>query len=140
MAGARLGVGIACRELMNDLNTIKYSTNPYNVNSMTQAAGIGALESIDEIRENCRQVAENREWTAERLKALGFAMTDSAANFLFARHPDMDGDTLYRELKEKGILVRHFDTERIRDYIRVTVGSRQQMEAMTETAAQVLGR
>ena len=107
---------------MADLNTIKYSTNPYNINRMTQAAGVGAIESIDEIRANCAAVCENRAWTMAALKELGFEMTDSAANFIFVRHPAIGGGELYRRLKEEGILVRHFDTERICDYIRITIG------------------
>ncbi|MBQ9015698.1 MAG: histidinol-phosphate transaminase [Firmicutes bacterium] len=138
MAGARLGVGIGNQALMADLNTIKYSTNPYNINRMTQAAGIGALESIDEIRANCAAVCENRAWTMNALKELGFTMTESAANFIFVRHADMGGAELYRRLKEEGILVRHFDTERICDYIRITIGSRSQMEALVEAVRRIL--
>ena len=138
MAGARLGVGIGSEELMRDLNTIKYSTNPYNVNRMTQAAGVGAIESIDEIRANCAAVCENRSWTMAALKELGFEMTDSAANFIFVRHPGIGGGELYRRLKEEGILVRHFDTERVCDYIRITIGSRSQMEARVDAAARIL--
>ena len=91
MAGARLGVGIGCEELMADLNTIKYSTNPYNVNRMTQAAGVGALQSAAEIRANCDQVCENRAWTVQQLQRLGFTLTDSAANFVFMKHPVFQG-------------------------------------------------
>ena len=138
MAGARLGVGIGSEALMADLNTIKYSTNPYNINRMTQAAGVGALESIDEIRANCAAVCENRSWTMAALKELGFEMTDSAANFIFVRHPAIGGGELYRRLKEEGILVRHFDTERICDYIRITIGSCSQMEALVDAAARIL--
>ena len=138
MAGARLGVGIGCASLIADLNTIKYSTNPYNVNSMTQAAGIGALESVDLIRDHCDEVMKTRAWTAAELAGMGFLLTDSASNFLFARHPRMDGEVLYEELKKKGILVRHFSTERIRDYIRITIGSRSQMKAFTDAVSQIL--
>lgn len=138
MAGARLGVGIGNEALIADLNTIKYSTNPYNVNRMTQAAGIGALESICEIKENVRQVMESRDWTAEQLRRLGFLLTDSSANFLFARHPKVKGEDLYRKLKQRGILVRHFGAERICDYIRVTIGSRENMQTLVRTLEDIL--
>ena len=138
MAGARLGVGIGSEALIADLNTVKYSTDPYNVNSMTQAAAMGALEDIEEIRANIRQVVENREWTAAELRKRGFALTDSKANFLFARHGKVPGKALYEGLKEKGILIRHFGAERIREYIRITVGSRDQMERLTEGIDEVL--
>lgn len=132
MAGARLGAGIASASLITDLNTIKYSTNPYNVNSMTQAAGIGAVEDYEAIRDNCSRIVENRQWTAAQLKERGFEMTDSAANFLFVRHPGIPGGYLYRKLKEAGILIRHFDSERIREFNRITIGSREQMQALVE--------
>ena len=138
MAGARLGLGIGCRNLIRDLNTIKYSTNPYNINRMTMAAGIGALEDGEYFRDNCQSIMENRGWTAARLKELGFDMTDSMTNFLFAKHPDLPGKTLYAKLREKGILVRHFDTPRLTDYIRVTVGSRQQMESFIAAVEEIL--
>ena len=139
MAGARLGVGIGPEDLMNDLNTIKYSTNPYNVNRMTQGAGIGALESVEEIRKNCAAVCENREWTVQELQKLGFVLTDSAANFVFAKHPGIGGGELYQQLKSRGILVRHFGSERIRDHIRITIGSRSQMEALVREITEILG-
>ena len=138
MAGARLGLGIGCKALIRDLNTIKYSTNPYNINRMTMAAGIGALEDDDYFRENCRSIMENRAWAAARLKELGFTLTDSKTNFLFASHPAIPGKALYAKLREKGILVRHFDTPRLTDYIRVTVGSREQMEAFVKATDAIL--
>ena len=138
MAGARLGLGIGCKELIRDLNTIKYSTNPYNINRMTMAAGIGALEDSDYFRENCRTIMENRAWTAQQLKNLGFILTDSKTNFLFARHPAVSGKELYAKLRERGILVRHFDTPRLTDFIRVTVGSQEQMEAFIAAVEEIL--
>ena len=138
MAGGRLGLGIGCKELIRDLNTIKYSTNPYNINRMTMAAGIGALEDSDYFRENCRTIMENRAWTAQQLKNLGFTLTDSKTNFLFARHPAVSGKELYTKLRERGILVRHFDTPRLTDFIRVTVGSQEQMEAFMAAVEEIL--
>ncbi|MGI6264257.1 MAG: histidinol-phosphate transaminase [Acutalibacteraceae bacterium] len=130
LAGGRLGFGIGAPSLIRDLNTIKYSTNPYNVNAMTMAAGVGSLEDEAYTRSNCEQVIAIREWTAKRLGELGFTMPPSAANFLFVRHPRLNGKELYLALKERGILVRHFDTPRLKEYNRVTVGSRDQMEAL----------
>ncbi len=138
MAGARLGFGVACRELIADLNTIKYSTNPYNVNSMTMAAGIGVLEDEEYTRANCRTVMENREYASAELKKLGFRMTDSKANFIFAAHEWVDGEEIYLKLKERGVLVRHFSTPRIAQYNRITVGSREQMEALIQALKEIL--
>lgn len=138
MAGARLGFGVAYPELIADLNMIKYSTNPYNVNSMTMAAGLGALSDEEYTHSNCRKIIESREFAAAELKALGFEMTSSMANFLFVRHPKIDGGELYLRLREKGILVRHFGAERIAQYNRITVGSREQMEALVCAIREIL--
>ncbi|MBP3375898.1 MAG: histidinol-phosphate transaminase [Clostridia bacterium] len=138
MAGARLGFGVGCAELIADLNMVKYSTNPYNVNSMTQAAGIGTLEDEEYTRKNCQSIIENREYTVKALSSLGFTMTDSMANFIFVKHPAISGGELYSKLRERGILVRHFTKEKIADYNRITVGSREQMEELIGAISEIL--
>ena len=132
MAGARLGFGIANPELIRDMNTIKYSTNPYNVNRMTSAAGIAALTDNSYYMDNCKIIEENREYTKDALVFYGFKVLPSKANFLFAMHPDLSGEELYLRLKEEGILVRHFTKERIREYNRITIGTRLDMETLVE--------
>ena len=138
MAGARLGFGIANKALIRDLNTVKYSTNPYNVNSMTMAAGIGCLADEDYTRENCKKIMEAREYTAKELRALGFTLTDSRTNFVFASHPAISGEELYRKLRQRGILVRHFTSPRIADYNRITVGTMEQMQTLVRTIKEIL--
>ena len=138
MAGARLGYGIACKALIADLNTVKYSTNPYNVNAMTMAAGVGTLEDADYTERNCKAVMENRAWAAKELLKMGFEMTDSRANFLFAKHPRISGGALYLALRERGVLVRHFEKPRICEYNRITVGSREQMEILIQNIRTIL--
>lgn len=138
LAGARLGFGAGCEALINDLNTIKYSTNPYNINRMTMAAGIGALADAADTQANCAAIIENRAFAADGLRALGFELTESQANFLFAKHPRLSGAAFYQALRARGILVRHFTLERIKDYNRITVGSRAQMEALLAAAAAIL--
>ncbi len=139
MAGARLGFGVGCRALIQDLNTIKYSTNPYNVNAMTMAAGIGALEDAEYTRKNCQTVMDNRAWTKMELEKRRFFVTDSRTNFLFAKHKTLSGDTVYGELRARGILVRHFTTERIKDFNRITVGSMAQMQALIAALDEIIG-
>ena len=138
MAGARLGFAIANSKLIADLNTIKYSTNPYNVGSMAQAAGIGAFEDEEYTRENCKKIAENREYFVARLKDLGFEVLPSTANFVFAKHPKFSGKKLYEELKKIGILVRHFDKPRLMEYNRITIGTRQQMDELCSGIEKVM--
>ncbi len=137
-AGARLGFGIACEAIINDLNTIKYSTNPYNINSMTMAAGIGILNDEAYTRANCSEIMGVREYTAVELKRLGFICTDSKANFIFAKHADKSGEYIYEKLRENSILVRHFEKERIKDYNRITVGTKEQMDAMLSVLKNIL--
>lgn len=138
MAGARLGFAIGSKALIGDLNTLRYSTNPYNINRMTAAAGFATLKNQAYTDENCRTIMKNREETARALVKMGFAVTDSKANFLFAAHPAMDGKTLYQTLKNRGILVRHFDKPRISPYIRITVGTAEQMNILVSTIGQIL--
>ena len=138
MAGARLGFGIANEALIRDMNTIKFSTNPYNVNRMTMAAGTAALEENDYYMENCRTIVAVREWTKQQLGQMGFTMTDSKANFIFAKHPNIGGETLYLKLKDRGILVRHFSRQDIVDYNRITVGTKEQMETFLKATQAIL--
>ena len=138
LAGGRLGFGAGCEALIRDLNTVKYSTNPYNVNRMTMAAGLGALEDDAYFRSCCSEICGTRDLTAEALRALGFAVSESRTNFLFPRCPAPGAEVLYRKLKEKGILVRWFDKPRLRDYLRITVGSPAQMAALLGAIREIL--
>ena len=138
LAGARLGFGIASAEIIRDLNTIKYSTNPYNVNRMTMAAGYCALCDNGYYLENCKTVMENREYTRKALTALGFSVIPSTANFLFAESPDISGEELYLELKSRGVLVRHFDKERIKNFNRITIGTRAEMDILLRETEKIL--
>ena len=138
MAGARLGFGIGNEKLIADLNTIKYSTNPYNVNRMTEMAGVAALEENEYYMENAGTIMANRAWLTAQLQALGFAVLDSKANFVFAKHERVDGETLYKELKQRGILVRHFTKERIAQFNRITIGTMEQMEILVENIKKIL--
>lgn len=138
LAGGRLGVIFGSEAMINDLKALKYSINPYNVNSMTMAAGLGALEDEAYTLENCEKIKENRAFATEKLRKLGFEAADSFANFILAAHPAVPGGTLYARLKEKGILVRWFDTDRLRPYVRITVGTRQEMESLLAAVAEIL--
>ena len=128
MAGARLGFAMGGEDLIRDLKTIQYSTNPYNVNRMTSAAGIAAIEAQAYYDDCCAKIRQNRAWTKDRLEELGFAVLPSSTNFLFARSDRIGGEELYLAMKEKGILIRHFTADRIKDYNRITIGTAEQME------------
>ena len=138
MAGARLGFAAGDSKLIEDLNTVRYSTNPYNVNSYTAALGIGTLKDASYTKKNCETIIRNREALSRELKALGFDVIDSRANFVFARHPEVQGEEIYLRLKEKGVLVRHFEKDRIRDYNRITVGTNEENAVLLNALSSIL--
>ena len=138
MAGARLGYAIGNAELIRDLETVKFSTNPYNVNRLTLRAGVQAIAEQDYYTENCKKIMATRAYTKEKLEALGFTVLDSRSNFLFAMKPGTDGGAIYRGLKERGVLVRHFDKDPIRDYNRITIGTPEQMDIFLKKLEELL--
>lgn len=138
LAGARLGFGIGQEALIADLNTVRYSTNPYNINRMTMAAGCAALRDNGYYMDNCRKIMETRAYTTEALRALGFDVLDSKANFVFAKSERIGGEELYLELKRRGILIRHFSRDGISEYNRITIGTKEQMEALIAAVTSIL--
>lgn len=139
LAGARLGFAIGNEELISDLNTIKFSTNPYDINRLTQVAGIAALEDAEYYKECNKNTAEIREYTKSELKKRGFQMTDSVANFIFVRSDKIKGWDYYFSLKNEGVLVRHFSSDKIKDYVRITIGTKEQMDALLAATDKILG-
>lgn len=138
MAGARLGFAIASKEIIEDLEKIRFSTNPYNINRLTLVAGEAAVDSDTYYKENAKKIIATRETTVKALKNLGFLVLDSKANFIFAKHDKIAGGELYAELKKKGVLVRHFEKEKIRDFVRITIGMDTQMTIFLQKAAEIL--
>ncbi len=138
LAGARLGFAIASKELIADLEKIKYSTNPYNINRLSLIAGEAAIDSDDYYFDHCKDIIEAREYTVGELSKRGFTMTDSYANFIFAKHEYIGGEELYLELKKRGVLIRHFSKEIIKDYNRITIGTKEQMAALVSAIDDIL--
>ncbi len=138
LAGLRVGYAVGNAEIIKDLETIRFSFNPYNINSLTMRAATAAIEDT-EYYDNCiNHIIANRENTKQELSNLGFYVLDSKANFVFASHPDYSAKDLYEQLKNKGILVRYFGKERIKDFIRITVGSKEQMKAVISEIKNIL--
>ena len=138
MAGARLGFALGSRSLIADLEKLKYSTNPYNVNRLTLKLGEAAVDSHAYFRANAEKIIETRTRTAQALRALKFTLPDSQGNFLFVRREGLPGDVLYQKLKARGILVRHFSDPRIAQYNRVTIGTEQEMETFLAEVKEIL--
>ena len=139
MAGARLGFAIADSEIIADLEKIKYSTNPYNINRLTQIAGAKALDENEYYITNCKEICETRNYTVLELQKLGFEVLPSKANFVFAKSNKISGLKLYELLKENGILVRHFSNSRITDFNRITIGTKAQMTELINVIKTFLG-
>ena len=138
LAGARLGLAMGNAKLIADLNRVKFSLNPYNINRLTLKAGQAALEDTAYFDTTRAAIVETRGWTRQQLEARGFTVLDSRSNFLFARTARHDGGTLYRKLKENGVLVRHFDAPRIRSWLRITIGTPAQMQALLAALDKIL--
>lgn len=138
LAGGRIGFALGNEPLILDLVAIKYSFNPYNLGRLPQLAGAAAMRDDAYFRQCCGRIIATRERTAKALKELGCTMTDSLANFLFMKLPGVAGAKAQAQLREKGILIRRFDRDPIRDYIRVTIGSEEEMEQFVRAVGEII--
>ena len=138
LAGARLGLAMGNAALIADLNRVKFSLNPYNINRLTLKAGEAALKDTAYFDATRQKIMDTRAYTKEQLEKLGFTVLDSKSNFLFAKKPGVDGGAIYRGLKDRGVLVRHFDKDPIRDYNRITIGTREQMDILLSKLEELL--
>ena len=138
MAGARLGFAIGSKALIDDLNRIKYSTNPDNINRLTLIAGEAAIDDNDYYVDRCKEIVEIREYSKKKLSELGFTYLDSDTNFIFAKSDKISGEEYYKKLKDNGVLVRHFSNPIITDFVRITVGTRSQMDTLFAETEKIL--
>ena len=130
MAGMRIGYAMGSAELIKALNDVKYSFNSYTMNQTSLVCGVETLKDKAYFEECVNKIIETREWAKEELKNLGFHCLDSKSNFIFAMHPDYDAKELFEALKENDIYVRFWGSERIEQYMRISVGTKEEMEAM----------
>ncbi len=137
MAGARLGFALGSKDIIEDLHKLRYSTNPYNINRLTLLLGAAAIDSQNYYTENCKKIIATRQWTVNRLTEMGFQVLPSKANFIFAKHFAVSGEKIYLDLKEKGVLVRHFTKDRIKDFNRITIGTPEEMEILVEKIKEI---
>ncbi len=140
MAGARIGFGFGSERIIADIETMRNAVNLYSVSRMAQAAGVAALEENDYYMDNCRRIMNAREYTIRMLREQGFEVLPSLGNFVFARPSGMGAAALKAQLALRGILVRHFDKPRVRDYLRITIGTMAQMQALDAAIEMIFGR
>ncbi len=138
LAGGRLGYAAGSPALMGDLGRMQYGFNPYSVNSMTQAAAAASLADTAYYESCVARIVETRKKTTQALSELGFFCTDSQANFLFISHPACPAEEFYLRLREEGILVRWFQRPRVQNYLRVSVGSEEEMQAFVAATRRIL--
>ena len=138
LAGARLGLAMGNAKLIADLNRVKFSLNPYNINRLTLKAGQAALEDTAYFEKTRAAIMDTRAWTMQQLTDRGFTVLDSRANFVFASTERINGGELYKELKKSSILVRHFDAPRIENWLRITIGTPEQMQALMDAVDKIL--
>lgn len=138
LAGTRLGFAIAQPHLIQDLNRIKCAYNPYNVGTPAQLMGAAAMRDRGYFETTRRAVMDTRERVRAALLALGFTVLPSAANFLFARYSGISGEAVQKALRERGILVRRFDGPRIRDFLRISMGTPEEMEMLVSAVKAIV--
>ena len=130
MAGMRIGYAISNPMLIKYLNDAKYSFNSYTMNQTSLICGVEAVKDRAYFEETVAKIVKTRDWAIKELRDLGFECLDSAANFIFAKHPDYDAKELYEALKNNDIFVRFWGSKRIEQYMRISVGTKEEMEVL----------
>ncbi len=130
MAGIRIGYAMGCEKLIRCINDVKYSFNSYTMNQLTIELGAAAIADRAYFEDTTKKVVATRERTKKALRELGFVFEDSKSNFIFARHERVPAEEIFEALKKEGIYVRHFTAERIHDYLRISIGTDEEMDAL----------
>ncbi len=132
LAGLRIGFAMGNKELIEGLNRVKNSFNSYTLDRIAIIAAVEAVKDKEYFDYTRKKIINTREKYSDELKKLGFQVLPSKANFVFAKHKSLKGEYLYNSLKENGILVRHFNKERIKDYLRITIGTDEEMQQLID--------
>ena len=130
MAGMRIGYAISNPTLIKYLNDAKYSFNSYTMNQTSLVCGVEAVKDKAYFEEQVQKIIDTREWTKKELRALGFEFPDSQSNFILATHPKVSAKKLFEALKKENIYVRFLSGARIQEYLRISVGTREEMESL----------
>lgn len=130
LAGMRIGFAMGNEKLIQYINDVKYAFNSYTMNQTALALGVEAIKDKEYFEETRRKVIDTREWTKEELKKLGFSFGDSMSNFIFAAHETVSAKEIFEALKKEHIFVRYFSKERISNYLRISIGTREEMETL----------
>ncbi|MEJ1225921.1 histidinol-phosphate transaminase [Pseudomonas sp. CCNWLW56] len=137
LAGLRVGLAVGHPDLIEALERIKNSFNSYPIDRLANVGGAAAFDDREYFDRTCRLVIEHREWVVAQLQGKGFEVLPSAANFIFARHPRHDAAGLAAKLREQGVIVRHFKQERIAQFLRISIGTPEQNQALVEALGEL---
>ena len=140
LAGARCGYAIGNKALIDALKLVKNSMNSYTVNALTEKIAIAALNDKKYYAGIIDKINAEREETADSLRELGFEVLPSSGNFIFAKHKKLSGSEIYFQLKENGVLVRHFKSDRISDFVRITIGTHEEMKTLISEVKKIVRR
>lgn len=138
LAGSRIGFAIGNAKLISYLNDVKFSFNSYTMDHITIEAGRAAIQDEEYFREITQKIIATRERAKVELKKLGFTFRDSASNFIFATHNEMPAEQIFKALRERDIYVRYFNKPRINNYLRITIGTDEQMDALYQALKEIL--
>ena len=130
MAGMRIGFAFGSKKLIKYLNDAKFSFNSYTMNMPSLELGAASVRDDEYFKKTCHMIMETRRRVKCELKSLGFSFPDSQANFIFAKHENVSGQSLFCALKAAGIYVRHWNAPRIEDYLRISIGTDEQMDRL----------
>lgn len=139
MAGMRIGYAFGNKALIKALNDVKYSFNSYTMNMTSLAYGVEAVKDKEYFEKCVNEIIDTRKYSEERLKELGFSFPDSKANFIFATHKSVPASKIFEELKLRNIYVRYFNKPIIDNYLRITIGTKEQMNKLFEALAEIVG-
>lgn len=138
LAGIRIGFAIGQEELIDGLNRIKNSINSYTIDRIAAKAAVAAIEDNDYFKQCVSKIINTREKVIEELREIGFEVVPSKANFIFASHPEIDGEKLFLTLRENGLLVRYFNKPKINKYLRITIGSQEEMDVFIDKLKKIV--
>lgn len=138
LAGLRVGFAFGNANLIEALNRVKNSFHPYALGKLQLAGAVAAIEDDAYFKKTCARIIKTRSSTSQQLRELGFGVLESSGNFVFVSHPSKLATDLYRDLRERGILVRHFDLPRINNHLRITMGTDEEMTALLTVLQELL--
>ena len=138
LAGMRIGHAIGSRDLIAAMNDVRFSFNSYPMTRLSTEIGVAVIEDEEYFQRTCQKVIETREWTKKELRRLGFTFQDSMTNFIFATHREVPAQEIFDRLREKHIFVRHFSAPRIENYLRISIGTEEEMKRFVKETEEII--